>query len=184
MNSIVQVQRQLRSEPGWRREFPAGLFAAKSIRPLTYVLLSLVPSATLMAGWMRFHGPAEWFGVAAEGVLAMAVALWVGQLAMVPLLLRLARVVGRRPAPGAAHYQVEFLEAFAPPVLMMTPLSLMVSALSVFAVAAAFAAAGMMLFIGRYSDRDAGPAFTGLSWRVVELGFVGWAAVMLLVTIV
>jgi len=186
MNAIVQVQRQLPRGPAWQQELQADHSAARGMRPLLYILLSLVPSATLMSAWMRYRDAAQWLNVPAEGVIVMAVALWFAELTMVPLLVRCAHVMGGAPAPGTAHYRVEFLEAFAPPVLMLAPLSLAVPALSVFAVAATFVAAGMMLFIGRYGDHDRDadrPAFTGLSWRVVELGFAGWAAVALLVAL-
>jgi hypothetical protein len=184
MNAIVQSQRQASSRSAWGWELLTGQAAAGGVRPLLYMLLSLVPSATLMCGWMRYQHAPAWFGVPTEGVIAMAVALWLAELTGVPLLVRFAHSLGGAPAAATAHHRVEFLEAFAPPVLMLTPLALVVAALFAYAVAAAFVATTMILFIGRYADRDAAaPGFSGLSWLVVELGFAGWALAALLVSI-
>lgn len=184
MNAIVQSQRQASSRFAWGWELLTGQAAAGAVRPLLYMLLSLVPSATLMCGWLRYRHTAAWSGVPSEGAIAMAVALWLAELMLAPLLVKFAHSLGGAPAPGSAHYRVEFLEAFAPPVLMLTPLALVVAALFVYAVAGAFVAVAMMLFVGRYADRDAAaPGFMGLSWLVVELAAAGWALAALLVSL-
>ena len=184
MNAIVQAQRHLLRRPGGVEPVSTGHSGAGSFRSPLYVLLSLVPSATLLCGWIRYQSAPVWSGVPTEGVIAMGVALWLAELMLAPLLVKFAYVVGGTPAPGAAHYRVEFLEAFAPPVLILTPLTLMVPALFIGAVVAAFVAAAMLLFIGRYGDRDTDrPGYSGMSWLVVELGFAGWAVTALLVAL-
>jgi len=182
MNAIVQTQRHL---PGASGQGAQQGHSLAKLRQLIYFLLTMVPSATLMAAWMQVRDIAPWSSIPVEGAITMAVALWFAELTIVPLLVKCAHLMFGAPDPRTAHHEVEFFEAFAPPVLMMTPLVLTVSGLVVYAVAAAFGSVGMMLFIGRYAHSDSESlAAPGLSWLVIELSFFGWAAVSLLMALV
>jgi hypothetical protein len=182
MNAIVQSQHDLPGTPGQGSQ--QGHSRSKT-RQLLYVLLSLVPSVTLMFGWTQYRDMEPWSGVPVAGAIGIAVALWLAELVVVPVLVKLTHVIFGTPDPRAAHYDVDFLEAFAPPVLMLTPLLLVVSRLFVYGVAAAFLAVAMMLFVGRYAGSDSkSPVAPGSSWLVVELGFIGWGTSALLMTLV
>jgi len=184
MNALVETERQFIRTAIPERELQQVKSLAKDVYLLLYAPMSLVPSATLMFAWMRYRDTA-WSGVSSEAVIVMAVALWFAQLLMVPLLVEASHAIFGKPDAKTAHHDVEFLEAFAPPLLMVTPLFLLCSRLFVYGIAASMVATGMLLFLGGYVIAKPGDHKSrGLSWLVVDLGFTAWAAIFVLVALI
>lgn len=157
---------------------------AKDIYLLLYLPMSLVPSVALLFAWTR-HRADTWSHVPFEAVAVMAAALCLTELLLVPLLVETTHVLLGQPDPRTAHRDVEFLEAFAPSLLMVTPLLLVVPRLFVYGIGASAVAVGMMLFTGGYALGDPrDPEARGLSWLVIDLAFTGWAVIMLIVALI
>jgi hypothetical protein len=184
MNALVHTERQFTRAAMPEGELQHVRSLAKDVYLLLYLPMSLVPSATLMFAWMKYRDTA-WSGVCIEGAIVMAVALWFAQLLMVPLLVEASHTIFGKPDASTAHHDVEFLEAFAPVLLMVTPLFLPCSLLFVYGIAASVVATSMLLFLGGYAIAKPGcQKSRGLSWLVVDLGFIGWAAIFLLVALI
>ncbi len=184
MNAIVQTERLVSAPAGEEQDFSQGRSLTSGIHLNLCMLLSLMPSVTLILAWIQFHDSASWAGVSNEAAIVMAVSLWFAELTIVPLLVKIAHLFGSAPEPRSAHHDFEFLEAFAPTVLMLTPLSLVVLRLSVYGVAASFVAVAMLLFVVRYENANAEDAdFSASSWLVVYQGFIGWGVVTLLLAL-
>jgi hypothetical protein len=184
MNAMVETERLFLRAAGPALGLQQVRSLAKNVYLLLFLPMSLVPSATLMFAWTRYQNTA-WSGVCIEAVIVMAAALWLAELLMVPLLVEASHHIFGAPQAGTAHHDVEFLEAFAPVLLMITPLCLLCERLFVYGVAASVVATAMMLFLGGYVISKPGdPNSRGLSWLVVDLGFTGWAAIFALVTLI
>jgi hypothetical protein len=184
MNALVETERLFVRAAGPAFALRQVRSVAKNIYLLLFLPMSLVPSVMLMFAWMKYRDTA-WSGVPIEAVIVMAVALWFTQLLMVPLLVEASHAIFGTPDASTAHHDVEFLEAFAPPLLMVTPLFLPCARLFPYGVIASVAATGMLLFLGGYAISKPGdPNSRGLSWLVVDLAFTGWAAIFLLVALV
>lgn len=183
MNALVATERLFVRAAGPAHALQQVRSVSKSLYLLLFMPMSLVPSATLMHAWIRYQDT-TWSHVPMEAVIVMAVSLWLAQILMVPLVVEAAHAIFGPPNPATAHHDVEFLEAFAPPLLMVTPLFLLVPALFVFGVAASMVATGMLLFLGGYVMCKPGdPCSRGMSWLVVDLGFIGWAVIFALVAL-
>ncbi len=183
MNAMVETERLFSGVGGTHRRHGIGLIA-RNVYLLCYLPMSLVPSAMLMFAWNTYHATA-WSGVSIEAAIVLAASLWFAELTVVPLLVAAVHVIGGAPDARSAHHDVEFLEAFAPPALMLMPLFLLVPKLFVWGVAGSVIAVGMMLFLGGYAITDPQDSDSrGLSWLVVDLGFMAWAAIMLTVILI
>jgi len=183
MNALVATERLFIRTAGPAFALQQVRSVSKNLYLLLFMPMSLVPSATLMHAWMRYQNT-TWSHVPVEAVIVMAVSLWLAQILMVPLLVEASHAIFGPPEPSTAHHDVEFLEAFAPPLLMVTPLFLLCAKLFVYGVAASFAATGMLLFLGGYVICKPGdPRSRGMSWLVVDLAFLGWAAIFALVAL-
>jgi hypothetical protein len=184
MNAIVQNEGLFGSATDPAQQLRA-YTGTKGGQPFMWLLLSLVPSATLMVSWTQFSDTDPWSGVCVEAAIVLAASLWFAELTLVPLLAKGAALFAGRSETVSAHQQFEFLEAFAPTVLMLAPLFLVVPRLALFGVAASFVAVAMLLFLVRYdhvvAEQDQAPA---TSWLVAAQGFISWAIIALLLAII
>ena len=182
MNAMVETER-LFSGVGGRGRIRTIRSLAKNVYLACYLPMALVPVATLMFAWFRYRDSA-WSGIHLDGIAVLAFALFAAELLLVPLVVEAVRYIGGTPDALTAHHDVEFLEAVAPPVLMLCPLFLVVPSLFVYGVLGTAGAVAILLFLGGYSIADPQDSDSkGLSWLVVDLAFVGWAAIMAIVVL-